>query len=43
MDDIEEIGLTKNNKILFNLLEIRIFDLSQALQVAGNLKLIFYR
>lgn len=36
MNDLEELPLSKNTKILFNLLEVRVFDLSQALQVAGT-------
>ena len=36
MEDLDELPLSKNTKILLNLLEVRIFDLSQALQVAGN-------
>jgi hypothetical protein len=40
MDDLEELCLSKNTKILYNLLEVRIFDLSQALQVAGFYLLI---
>ena len=35
MDDIDELPLSKNTKILFNLLEVRIFDLYQSLQVAS--------
>ena len=35
MDDLDELLLSKNTKILFNLLEVRIFDLSQSLQVAS--------
>lgn len=38
MDETDDIPLSKSTKILFNLIEIRLFDLSQVLQVGG----IFY-
>lgn len=40
MDEADDIPLSKNTKILFNLIEIRLFDLSQVLQVGGNFILI---